>query len=454
MLATATYASLLIGVFLIAGYLLVRLPILRRAFLPGSLIAGVLLLVAGPQIAGNYFPEWQLNIKFYEFWKILPKQLINVVFACLFLARPVLPITKMWKLAGPQVAFGQMMAWGQYLFGGLLTLLVLTPIFKVNPVMAALIEISFEGGHGTASGLGPVFAKIGFMEGQELALGLATVSLCTALISGVLLVNWGKRRHHIKEVHKQTARQRSYHRRIIYELNKQGIRLREHMTLRRVTSHLLLVASSVACGWLLYQGLLQLENTTWAAKNSELRFLQYVPIFPLSTFGGMIAHQIWKSFGFTVSRHLVELISSIALSVLIASAVATMSLNYITQHITVFVLLALTGILWIVFCFVFLARRMFRKNWFQNGIVNTAQSMGMTATGLLFLHMVDPEDKTNSMESFGYKQLMFEPFVGGGIITAVSMPLIIQLGLTTFTLIAGCVCIFWLLIGLFYFGKK
>jgi ESS family glutamate:Na+ symporter len=168
----------------------------------------------------------------------------------------------------------------------------------------------------------------------------------------------------------------------------------------------------------------------------------------------MIAHQLWKLLGLTVSRPLVELLSGIALSLLIASAVATMSLTYISSHLAVFGLLAVTGVGWILLGFMFLAPRMFKRNWFQNGIVNAMQSMGMTATGLLFLHMVDPEDKTNSMESFGYKQLLFEPFVGGGIVTALSMPLILQLGLPTFTAIAGVIFLVWLLLGLLYFGKR
>lgn len=434
-----------------AGYLIVRLPLISRAYLPGSLIAGLLLLLVGPQIAGAYFPEWQLNVQFYEFWRQLPKQLINVVFACLFLARPLFPFKKMWKLAGPQVAFGQMLAWGQYALGGLVTMLILIPFFKTRDITAALIEISFEGGHGTVSGLTPVFNNLGFHDGQEIALGLATLSLCTALISGVLLVNWGRRRGHIKAVYKQNLRERIYHRRIIHELNKKGVKLREHLTPKWIMSHIILIALSVFFGWLIYQGLLQIEDHTWG--KHDVTALRYVPFFPFCMFGGMIAQVVWSKLGFQTSRPLVELLSSIALSVLIAAAVATMSINTISSNIGTFLVLAVTGIVWIMFGFLVLARHMFKKNWFPNAIVNAAQSMGMTATGLLFLHMVDPNDKTDAAESFGFKQLMFEPFVGGGIITALSMPAIIAIGLPIFTAIAAGICVFWLILGLVYFGK-
>lgn len=452
MLAVQVYSLAVAGAFLIIGYLVVRTPLVSRVYLPGSLIAGLLLLIVGPQIAGQYFPDWQLRAGFYDFWALLPKQLINVVFACLFIDRPFLSLKKMWRLAGPQVAFGQMLAWGQYALGGLVTLCILIPFFKARPITAALIEISFEGGHGTVSGLGPVFDNLGFHDGKEIALGLATVSLCSALISGVVLVNWGKRRGIIEKAPHATVRERIYHRRIVHELNKKGLKLQQHMTPKWVMSHLLVIAASVFFGWLIYQGLAIVETLTWG--RHDVTALRYVPIFPFCMFGGMIAQIIWRRLGFFISRPLVELFSGMALSVLIATAVATMSLNTITSNIEVFLILTATGIIWIVCGFVIFARRMFKQHWFQNGIVNMAQSMGMTATGLLFLHMVDPNDKTNAAESFGFKQLMFEPFVGGGIVTALAMPAIIAVGLPTFTAIAAAVCVFWMTIGLVYFGRR
>jgi len=96
---------------------------------------------------------------------------------------------------------------------------------------------------------------------------------------------------------------------------------------------------------------------------------------------------------------------------------------------------------------------MFAHNWFQNAIISFGQSMGMTATGLLFAEMVDPKNETNAVESFGYKQMFFEFLMGGGIVTALSMPLIKLMGLPAFTTICGVVTIFWVLLGLLHFGR-
>ncbi len=452
MLSNEWLATLVILAALIVGYLFVQLPIVRKSFIPGSLAAGLLLLVAGPQIAGQYFPEWQLSPALYSVWNPLPGQLINVVFACLFLAQPLLPLKKIWRLAAPQAAFGQMLAWGQYALGGLITMLVLMPLFNANPLSATLIEISFEGGHGTASGLVDVFDRANFTEGHEMAVGLATLSLTAAIISGMILVHWGKHKGYIKKhAGHKTLSQMVYHRRIIHQLRKQGVSLREHLTPKRLVSHLVLVVLAVFFGWLIYQSLLILEDNLWG--KAGLTVFYYVPMFPLCMFGGMLAHQVWRRLGLVTSRPIIELISAAALSILITTAIATMSINYISQNIETFLTLAVVGIVWILLAFLFLAPRMFRKHWFQNGIVNMAQSMGQTATGLLFVKMVDPKDKTDAIESFGYKQLMFEPFVGGGIITALSIPVLVILGLPFFTLSALVICIFWMILGLIYFSK-
>ena len=56
------------------------------------------------------------------------------------------------------------------------------------------------------------------------------------------------------------------------------------------------------------------------------------------------------------------------------------------------------------------------------------QSQGTIATGFMLIDMADPKRTTGATESFGYKQLLFEPFVGGGLITALAVPLIHAFG--------------------------
>lgn len=453
MLETYIIATLLLIGAVIVGYILARLPLIRRLFIPTSLAAGLVLLVMGPQIAGRYFPAFQIPGEFYEMWKVLPKYMITLVFAGLFLGKPLLSFKKMWQLAGPQVAFGQTIAWGQYMVAGVLTLLVLTPLFGMPIITAALLEISFEGGHGTVAGMTPVFQDLDFEVGRQIATGLATASLVSALIIGVILVNWGRRRGLINERNPvRIARNKVYYHAIVADIRKKGVSFRRVVTIRALLAHIILLLVGVGIGWLIHQSLLLFEAHTWGRDGGK--FFVYVPLFTFAMFGGMIAQIIWRKLGFKVIREVVELISTLTLTLLIMAAIGTMSLEFLTHDGAVFLLLYLAGVLWIIFAFLVLAKRMFKQYWFQNAIISFGQGMGMTATGLLFAQMVDPKNRTSAVEAFGYKQLMFEPLMGGGIVTALSMPIMLLIGLPMFTAICAGVTIFWMVIGVFYFGRR
>ena len=446
------YSVVMLAAVFVVGYLVARAPFVRRFYLPTALVAGLILLFLSPQVMGNINEELQLSSAFYEIWRQAPKYLINVVFACLFLAHPMMPIKKIWKTAGPQVAFGQMMAWGQYFFAGLMVVFILGPFFGMPPITASLLEISFEGGHGTVAGMSGVFDELNFADGKAIANGLATASLITSLILGLILINWGKRKGHLRPGGLiKIARNKVYYHKIISDLHDKGITLREHLTPKRIFSHILLALSAVGLGFLIHAALSQLEALTWG--KAGVVIMPFLPLFTFCMIGGMLVGEFARKMGMKISRTIVDLLSSIALSGLIMTAIGTMSLSFLDAHAEVFGLLYLTGVVWILFSFIFLARKMFPEYWFQNAIISFGQSMGMTATGLLFAQMVDPKNRTNAVESFGYKQLLFEPLMGGGIVTALSMPVIMVVGLPAFTAVCGVITVGWLMLGLVHFGS-
>ena len=69
---------------------------------------------------------------------------------------------------------------------------------------------------------------------------------------------------------------------------------------------------------------------------------------------------------------------------------------------------------------------------------------GITATGLVLLRVVDPDYQTPAADAFASKQLMHEPFMGGGLWTSAAIPLIAVRGGPTVLLIAAVALAFWL----------
>lgn len=71
------------------------------------------------------------------------------------------------------------------------------------------------------------------------------------------------------------------------------------------------------------------------------------------------------------------------------------------------------------------------------------QSMGVTATGLLLLRTVDPDYETKAASAFASKQLLHEPFMGGGLWTGMAIPLLALWGVMPIVGIAAGVMILW-----------
>jgi ESS family glutamate:Na+ symporter len=94
---------------------------------------------------------------------------------------------------------------------------------------------------------------------------------------------------------------------------------------------------------------------------------------------------------------------------------------------------------------VVVARRLFRESWFECAIAEFGQSLGVTATGLLLLRAADPESKTCATQAFGYKQLLHEPIMGGGLWTAFAFVLDSRWGWLPVFLLSTGALVFWIL---------
>ena len=62
--------------------------------------------------------------------------------------------------------------------------------------------------------------------------------------------------------------------------------------------------------------------------------------------------------------------------------------------------------------------------------------------------LVDPSNHTHARESFAYKQLAFEPFMGGGIVTAAAAIVIVEFGQIPSLIFVSIVFAFWVWLGL------
>jgi len=292
------------ALLLLATVLRQRLGWLRRLGLPQALTAGLLGLLVGPFSPWSPFPQ-----QVYDVWSQTPGVLIALVFASLFLGQRLPSARVLWQRAASQTCFGLVLGFGQYLVGGVLVLLVLQPLLGVNPLMACLIEVGFEGGHGTAAGMGPTFDDLGLPAGEALGLAMATVGVLAAVLVGSTLVVIGRSLAWLQGDDTPAPPEPP-------EPSHTPAAVQGTTTIDQLTVNLALTGAAV------------------------------------------------------VSARLQGSIGSLAMDLLITAAMASLNLPLLEENWLAFALLALVGLLWNLAVVVLLAPRMFRDHWFERAIAD------------------------------------------------------------------------------------
>jgi len=416
-----------LSVLLIAGKILrVQIPLLQKLYLPSSVVGGLLGLVLLSSFP-TVFPE-----EIVKEMRLLPGFLINVIFATLFLGVGLPKVRNFAASVFRQLTLAQIVVWGQYVVGIGLCGFFLMPLFKVHPAFGNLLELGFEGGHGTVGGMSQAFSAKGWSDGIALGYTVATVGMIAGIVLGMVLVNWAYRKGLIKTV-------RPFSKRTVAE--RRGIHARDSRpsagkqtvaadSVDSLAWHIAIVGISVLIGWVL-----------WLTVP-----LDGFPLFPLCMIGGVLLQLVAKLFkvDLLIDRDQMARISGASLDYLALAAITTIELSVVVRNWIPLTVMILGGVLWTVFAVLFFAPRLFKEAWFERGIAEFGQATGVTATGLLLLRTVDPESKTPASASFAGKQLLHEPAMN--LWVALAFALIFTVGWFKVFLICVAMLAIWLIV--------
>lgn len=445
----AVLSFCMLCLLLAAGKLLrVKVKLFQWLYLPSSVIGGILGLTI-LQAGGDIIPAaWTAG------WNALPGLLINVVFATLFLGVFVPPLKTIWSRSAPQLAYGQIVAWGQYVVGLGLVLLVLRPLFGTPGLFGVIVPVGFEGGHGTAGGLAPVFSELGWNEGKDYALASATVGIVSAIVAGMALINWAARRGFVTRYEKTLDRKEEdltgfYPPQSCPSAGRQTV---SPSSVDALALHLAIVGIAILVGVLIKNSLAFVETGMQARFGSPdadaFEVMRAFPLFPLCMIGGLAVQATLQKCARVspVDHGLMQRIGGTALDFLVVAAISKIRLEVIAEGFLPFALIMAAAVAWNVFCVMWLARRLLPNCWFERAIAEMGQSMGVTATGLLLLRAVDPEGDTDAPSAFGYKQLLHEPFMGGGLWTTSAVLLVAHHGPWPIFAVSVGAILAWLLV--------
>jgi ESS family glutamate:Na+ symporter len=403
------------------------------------------MLALGPEGVGRVSGgDGLFSPETFGVWKALPGLLINVMCASLLLGERLPPLRKLWSISGSHVIAGAAMSGGQFAIAGIITMLVLEPVFGFSNKAGALIEMSFAGGHGTLAGLTPVLIKYDARDLLEVGLGLATIGMVTGIVVGTILVNYAIKSPTIS-VARQTPPSPDEDLDIDHHLpGPDDEPLDEWKGMTQVTASTVFLGVSIGVGIVL----LAIFRVAFSAMGSN--FFDMFPLFPFTIVGGVLVQVGAERFHFewAVNRRAVEGLGGLATDGIVICAIGTLSLSALGANIGPLIILAAASVAWSVFMVLVIARRLFPRNWFEHAIAEFGESQGNVATGFVMVDMVDPARHTDVVRGYSYRQLITRPLIGGGFITALAVPLIAAWGLPIFTLVTAVASLLLILWGI------
>ena len=384
-----------------------------------------------------------------------PGLLIAVVFAGLLMERPGKRFGEAAARAGRQGIFVWIIGIGEAFVGLLACALLIAPFYDVPPVFGQLIEAGFIGGHGTAAAMGTVMnEQFGFAPGRDLAFLFATIGLVYGVLSGIVFVNLGVRRGWLrggptKKNDIPDAEAAASDRTLDYAPNNpnpvtrgdfeipvvSGLENRKDpqpTAWARVRSEVIdpfafqlcLLGLAFAVGYAMQQFFLWLAGI--AAPPEWQGYIGNIPLFLFTLIGGWLTREAMHVVGVgdLIDPPSINRITGLAMEILIVAALATLRIEAAAEFLVPVLILLAVGFVWTALCLLVIARRVLpRDYWFELGLMNYGMSTATTAQGILLLRIVDRDLDTGAAEDYAAAAPLSAPFIGGGVITVLGLPL-------------------------------
>ncbi len=414
---------LIICFFLIFGRRIKLAVQLERFGLPIAVISGIAGISIGPFGLIHVLSKETTNV-----WSNFPTPLLSLVFATLMMGRPIPNINGLVRPIVNQFLLALSLGFGQFLVGGLVVEYLLSPSMDTNPLMGCLIEVGFEGGHGAATIIGESFTRLGFDDGLELGLAMATVGLLSSSLLGSIFIFLGRtlRLSDTQEIVELKENLNS---------NK---KIEIFSDLRILIINLGFAGLAISFGVLLLK-FLRYISTFFGEFSREIIFS--LPVFPLILIGSLLIRYILEKTENTeyISNILQREIGILSTDLLIFTAMASLDISVVFDHWLIILVFTIFGLCWNLICIAYFAFFIFDDYWFEKSLIEFGNSTGVVASGLLLLRLADPKNISKTLPIFTSKQLFAQLLLSGGFFTVIAPIMISKIGLSYWTEICALI---------------
>ena len=361
-------------------------------------------------------------------WSNFPTPLLSLVFATLMMGRPVPNINGLVRPIVNQFLLALSLGFGQFCVGGLAVKYFLSRFMDTNPLMGCLIEVGFEGGHGAASIIGESFSRLGFSEGLDLGLAMATMGLLSSSLLGSIFIFLGR-----VLGFSDTAE-------IVEE--KEDLNLNESIgifaDLRILVINLGFAGLAISFGVLLLK-FLRYISSFFGDFSKEI--IYSLPVFPLILIGSLLIRYTLEKTEKTefISNILQREIGILSTDLLIFTAMASLNIDTVFENWLIILVFTIFGLFWNLICIAYFAYFIFDEYWFEKSLIEFGNSTGVVASGLLLLRLADPKNISKTLPIFTSKQLFAQLILSGGFFTVLAPLMIFKIGLDYWTVICAVI---------------
>ena len=424
-----------LAMFLLAGFVVrEKCKIFQKYFIPASVIGGIIALVLGPQVLG---------------WVVIPKTfagmsgvMINFIMAALVFG---VPINFKQIRNYLDYSFMGLIVYGFQLGGGVFLGMMLRRFWKDLPAGWGCMGVfSFIGGHGTAAAVGNVFKSNGVEDNLGIGMILSTIGVITAIVFGMMIVNWGIR--HGKTLYiKDTDRAEASFFGGLLPADKRtpvGLNRVSPVGINNIALQFVFIALCIwVGGWVV------------VPIKTHVTHMSGIPSFIYGIVGAMIIWPLMCRFKLDqyADKKTISSMSGFCLEIVIVSAIATIRIDLLTRFwlpILIYsaICVAITFLIEIYFC-----PRMCRNEWFEKLCMNFGQATGNTSTGLALLRSVDPNMQSSAADAHGVSSVVYLPVLS---FIPAAAPLLCLQNEWIVVGIGAVLCVAGIVIGRIFFWQK
>ena len=438
--------ALISGLLVVAHLLRAWVRLFQTILLPTPILAGLIGLGVGPE--GLDLLPFARDAAGTPVMTRYPGELVVLLFATLFMGwRTSRPRFKEMIRDAGDTFFYNLSTWmGQFGLALLFAGAVLIPLFRdIGGPFALMLPAGFAGGHGTVAAVGSILAEQGYENALPVGYTFATIGLLAAVLGGVAAINIATRSGWTRLV--STPRELPADQRrglidpdVARHVGKETV---SPLALDTLSWHMGLVLLAYGAA----------HAVAWALRSAG-GFFTALPMFALAVICGALIQTLLDGLGVGrhVDRRTIGRIGSSVSDFLVAFGVASIPLTVVAEYAAPILVMSVFGFAHATLMTLWIARRTFHNYWFERGLFTFGYATGVVAMGIALLRVVDPKQKSNTLDDYG---LAYLPIAVVEIVVLSTLPLWIARGavwmpgMLLTVAAAGLLLVSWRTIGFF-----